>query len=69
MTSLVMWYTWINALKYRLTIHVDDALRVEMKIKFCVYRSASEYIWFTMRKIEFKYITQSLINILELNYY
>jgi len=69
MTSLVMWYTWIHALKYRLIIHVDDVLSAEMKIKFCVYSRASEYAWFIKRNLEFKYIRQSLINILELSYY
>jgi hypothetical protein len=54
MTSLFMWYTWIHALQYRLTIHVNDVLRAEMKIKFCVYLRASEYVWFIMRELEFQ---------------
>jgi len=69
MTSLVMWYTWIHSLKYRLTIHVDDVMTSEIKIKFCVYLRASEFVWFIMRKLEFKYIRQPLINFLELSCY
>ena len=69
MTSLVMWYTWLPALKYRLTIHVEYVLRAEMKIKFRSYRRASECVWIIMSGLQFKYIKQSLINILELTCY
>jgi hypothetical protein len=64
-----MWYTWIHAVKYRLTIHVDDVLRAKIKIKLCVYFRGSEYVWSIMTKLESKYLRQSLIKIMDLSYY
>jgi len=69
MTSPVMRYSWIPALKFRLTIHTEDVLRAEMKIKLFVSLRASEYVWFIVRKLEFKYVRQSLINVLEMSNY